>query len=179
MAFDKILQCFNPLRRSRSASRGASSPVISAPSNARWLYHETDQSQQMGDDPDRDTTKLRHTAGPGFQFMSVTSDNHSYSTSCLSLNFNRPRRADEYHPGQISTTNDSSTRRHNSTTSPKSPDALHTSSLPVTSADSSINPLCSLLCSRSATGSRKSCTSQETTNSTAPREKLACATQKR
>lgn len=182
MTFGKILQCFNPLRTSHSVSRRTSGPVISDPFDVRWLYHETDDSRPPGDDPDGDAAKLRHAAGPGFQFMSVTSDSHSFAILCLNpyplISF-KHEGLTNFIPGQISTTKNSLTLLHNSTTSPRFPNTLHTSSLLVTLADLLTRTLCSLLCSRYATNSRKSCTSQETTSSTAPRDKMACALQTR
>lgn len=71
MVLDKIWQRLKPSWTPRHASRGNQSPSFSGPYNTRVLHQtETGKTLPLGDDPSRDTTKLRHSSGPGIQFMS-------------------------------------------------------------------------------------------------------------
>ena len=71
MALDKIWRRLKPLWTSRDVSSGHQSPSFSGPYNTRVLHQtETDKFLPLGDDPSRDTTKLRHSSRLGIQFMS-------------------------------------------------------------------------------------------------------------
>jgi predicted phosphodiesterase len=68
MALRKILQCFD---LPHSASHSNSNPFIFGPYDARVLpQNVTNESRSSSDDPSCDISKLRHSIGPGLQFMS-------------------------------------------------------------------------------------------------------------
>lgn len=70
MVLDKIFQCPKHVRASRNASRGNQNHSISRPYNTRVLHQTESVPVPLGDDSNCDTTKLRHSSGPGIQFMS-------------------------------------------------------------------------------------------------------------
>ena len=70
MALDKIWQRLKPLGTPPDASRRNQSPSFSTVQRTRATPDRNLQFLLLGDDLSRDITKLRHSSGPGIQFMS-------------------------------------------------------------------------------------------------------------
>lgn len=68
MALAKLLQRLKPFRNSRDEPPQTQNPTISAPFNIHTL--QENKYQSLEDNPKVNTTPLRHTTGPGIQFMS-------------------------------------------------------------------------------------------------------------
>lgn len=68
MALAKLLQRLKPFRNSRDEPHQTQNPTISAPFNIHTL--QENKYESLEDNPKVNTTPLRHTTGPGIQFMS-------------------------------------------------------------------------------------------------------------